>query len=367
MHDKVRDTPREMTRMKVLVLGATGHIGQRLMKRLATTGWADATGAARHVPQAPQAQSANMPTRWLAIDSRDRAALRSALRGQDAVINCVAGDAASIVQGAKALTEAALACSPPPRWVHLSTMSVYGAATGRVTEATPLDDSLGWYGRAKCVAEDEVQAYASLVAAGSSGSAVILRPGCVYGPGSELWVGRVGRWLQAHRLGDLGAAGDGFSNLVHVDDVCSAVLAALRLPIPASATTAPAFNLAAPDSPRWNRYFIDLALAIGATPVRRLKHQPRLDAWLAGPPLKLAQIALGKLLGKRAANTPLPDPLPPGLLRLWQQQLRLDGSAAECELTLKYTPYALGLAESAEWFCQAQSRTAAHEGVHGRA
>jgi nucleoside-diphosphate-sugar epimerase len=354
--------------MKVLVLGATGYIGQRLMTRLATCGWADATGAARHVPPAPQAQGVSAPTRWRAIDSRDPAALRAALQGQDAVVNCVAGDAASIAQGAKALTAAALACKPLPRWVHLSTMSVYGAATGRVTEAWPLDDSLGWYGSAKCAAEDEVQAYASFGASEGQGTAVVLRPGCVYGPGSELWVGRVGRWLQAHRLGDLGAAGDGFSNLVHVDDVCSAVLAALRWPIPGSATTAPAFNLAAPDSPRWNRYFTDLALAIGATPVQRLKHQPRLDAYLAGPPLKLAQMLLVKILGKDSgALAALPDPLPPGLLRLWQQHLMLDGSAAERELGLTYTPYAAGLAESAEWFCQAHAHPSGQEGLRGRA
>jgi nucleoside-diphosphate-sugar epimerase len=348
--------------MKVLVLGATGYIGQRLMKRLAASGWTDATGAARHVAHLTgQAKE----TRWLALDSRDPAALRAALQGQDAVVNCVAGDADSIAQGARALTEAALACSLPPRWVHLSTMSVYGAATGRVNETTPLDDRLGWYGRAKCAAEDEVQAYVSLGATrpgarDKGASAVMLRPGCVYGPGSELWVGRVGRWLQAHRLGDLGTAGDGFSNLVHVDDVCSAVLAALRLPIAGGATSAPAFNLTAPDSPRWNRYFIDLALAIDATPVRRLKLQPRLDAWLAGPPLKLAQIAWGKVLGKRAFMLAhLPDPLPPGLLRLWQQQLWLDGSAAERELGLKYTPYPVGLAESAQWFCQGHAGSAA--------
>lgn len=356
--------------MKVLVLGATGYIGQRLVKRLATSGWADVTGAARHVTQLTGQAS---QTRWLALDSRDPTALRAALQGQDAVVNCVAGDADSIAQGAKALTEAALTCDPMPRWVHLSTMSVYGAATGRVNEATPLDDSLGWYGRAKCAAEDEVQAYVSFGAASSGAqakgaSAVILRPGCVYGAGSELWVGRVGRWLQAHRLGDLGTGGDGFSNLVHVEDVCGAVLAALRLPLDSKAASAPAFNLAAADSPRWNRYFIDLALAIGATPVRRLKHQPRLDAWLAGPPLKLAQTLLGKTFGKGSdALANLPDPLPPGLLRLWQQHLLLDGSAAERELGINYTPYAAGLAESAEWFCHVHARPTGQEGLRGRA
>ncbi len=371
--------------MKVLVLGATGYIGQRLMKRLAASGWAEVTGAARHVastaagPLAPQASA----VRWLALDSRDARALHLALQGQDAVVNCVAGDAASIAQGAEVLAQAALACKSPPRWVHLSSMAVYGPATGRVNEATPLDASLGWYGRAKCVAEDEVQAYAASAcvaspayrAAGAKqgASAVILRPGCVYGPGSQLWVGRVGRWLQAHRLGDLGAGGDGYSNLVHVEDVCSAVLAALRLALPENpaAEAASAFNLAAPDSPRWNRYFIDLALAIGATPVRRLKHQVKLDAWLAGPPLKMAeklQGTLSKALGPRWTGTwALPDPLPPGLLRLWQQQLLLDGSAAERELGVRYTPYAAGLAESAAWFSQAHAKPAREEGLHGRA
>lgn len=365
----------ETAPLKVLVLGASGYIGQRLMKRLAASDWAEATGAARHVPRTPNMAPSTPPStaklRWLALDSRDGPALRQALQGQDAVVNCVAGDAASIAQGAEVLAQTALSCSRPPRWVHLSTMSVYGPATGRVQEDAPLDASLGWYGRAKCVAEDEVQAYAAATARSASSAtldnwpsgAVILRPGCVYGAGSQLWVGRVGRWLQARRLGDLGVAGDGFSNLVHVDDVCSAVLAALRLAPPAS-ELAPAFNLAAPDSPRWNRYFTDLALAIGATPVRRLKHQVKLDAWLAGPPLKVAQVLLRKVLGKTAA---LPDPLPPGLLRLWQQQLLLDGSAAERHLGLRYTPYAQGLAESAAWFSQAHARPAVADGMRGSA
>lgn len=354
------------TPLKVLVLGASGYIGQRLMKRLAGSGWAEATGAARRVPSAPSSQQ----TRWLALDCRDATALQQALQGQDAVVNCVAGDAASIAQGAEVLAQVALNCSRPPRWVHLSTLSVYGLATGRVQEDAPLDARLGWYGQAKCVAEDEVQAYAQATAGSTAANAkpsgaVILRPGCVYGAGSQLWVGRVGRWLQAHRLGDLGVAGDGYSNLVHVDDVCSAVLAALRLPVNEHQTT-PAFNLAAPDSPRWNRYFTDLALAIGATPVRRLNHQVKLDAWLAGPALEAAQILVGKVLG-RAAAAGLPAPLPPGLLRLWQQQLLLDGSAAERNLGLRYTPYAQGLAESAAWLEQAHPKRASAQGVHGRA
>ena len=40
--------------------------------------------------------------------------------------------------------------------------------------------------------------------------AAILRPALVYGRGSALWSERVARLLRAGRLGDLGAAGDGF-------------------------------------------------------------------------------------------------------------------------------------------------------------
>jgi glycine/D-amino acid oxidase-like deaminating enzyme len=38
-------------------------------------------------------------------------------------------------------------------------------------------------------------------------------------------------------------------------------------------------ELAAPDSPCWSAYLVDLVLELGATPVRRIGHR-QLDAWL---------------------------------------------------------------------------------------
>jgi nucleoside-diphosphate-sugar epimerase len=328
--------------MNVLVLGGSGYIGQRLISLLADSPEVHVTGASR---KAPSRSSPAQGIPWLQLDTRDPAALSNALERFDAVVNCVAGDGRSIAEGAKRLTEAAQA-SGQPRLVHLSTMSVYGAAEGRINEEAALDPGLGWYGRAKCEAEEHMSTYAR-----QGGGVVMFRPGCVYGPGSELWVGRVGRWLRAGRLGDVGVAGDGWSNLVHVDDVCMALQAALTLPLQPG--TVPVYNLAAPDSPRWNSYFVDLALAIGATPVRRLgTRQLQFDAWLGGPPLKLAQRGLNYL---RQSSRFLPDPMPPGLLRLWAQHLQLDGHKASRELSLHWTPYPQGLQGAAEEFVRSHA------------
>jgi nucleoside-diphosphate-sugar epimerase len=307
--------------MKVLVLGGTGYIGSRVVAMLGQSGWATPVSTSRRS----------------GIDTTDLDSMKRALQGMDAVVNCVAGSRDAIAQGARVLVEAAQACGLP-RIVHLSTMSVYGALEGEVTEGSPRDPSIGWYARAKCEAEDVIADY--------EGQAVMLRPGCVWGPGSELWVGRIGRLLRARRLGDLGAGGDGWSNLVALDDVCDAVVESLRIAVTPGLPRV--FNLAAPDSPRWNDYFVDLALAIGATPVPRLSaRRVKLDAKLLGPPLKVAEILLRK---SGRSTRAVPDPIPPGLLGVFERQLHLRSQLASDELRVVWTPYARTLSESAAWF-----------------
>jgi nucleoside-diphosphate-sugar epimerase len=324
--------------MKVLVLGGSGYIGSRLCAMLAESGWATPVSASRH---------AVWDTQSLPLEATDADQLKRALRGMDAVVNCVAGSAQAIAQGARVLVQAANE-SGCRRIVHLSTMSVYGALEGEVREDAPRDANIGWYAKAKCEAEDAISAFAL-----HGGSVVMLRPGCVWGPGSELWVGRIGRLLRAHRLGDLGAAGDGWSNLVALQDVCAAILASLRLDVGGAPLI---YNLAAPDSPRWNGYFVDLALAIDATPVRRLSpRQLKLDAKLASPCLKLTEILLKKA-GR--ATSRLPDPLPPGLLGVFERHLHLRGERAQHELGLRWTPYDEVLPAAAAWFMSTYAPTA---------
>ena len=176
------------------------------------------------------------------------------------------------------------------------------------------------------------------------GGATILRPGIVYGPGGQQWIGRIGRLLRAGRLGDLGAPGDGFCNLIYADDVGTAAIAALTKP----AAAGEAFNLAEPDPPTWNDFIVDLGCAIAVPHVRRIpRRRLRIEAKLLAPPLQVGKILAGRL-GLRPGT--LPDPIPPSLLHAFQHRIRLDHRKADALLGFPRTPRMAALAASADWF-----------------
>jgi nucleoside-diphosphate-sugar epimerase len=312
--------------LRVLVLGADGFIGRHLLQALETSAWAQPVAAGRRDVSEPNRSSAR-----LRLDATDAGALSAALRDIDAVVNCVAGTADTIVRGAEALAAAAAAQAKPPRVVHISSIAVYGPATGVVAETAPLV-SQEPYGRAKIRAEAVFSGY---------DSGVVVRPGIVYGPGSRQWTDRIARWLWKRRLGDLGAAGDGICNLVFIDDVVAALCNSLRR----SDVTGQAFNLAMRDPPTWNQYLVDFARAIGAVPVARISpRRLRLESKALAPPLKILEILCRRAgLSWRA----LPEPIPPSLTRLFRQEICLDSTRAERCLELQWTTLADGLRQSA--------------------
>lgn len=317
--------------MNILILGGSGFVGRAIVKQLSQTDWAKPVIGSRKPSTA-----SGVPT--IVVDTTDLAQLKQALKGVDAVINCVAGDGPSISEGAKVLVAAAQSVGSP-RIIHFSTMSVYGSVQGLVDENSPCHNDLGWYGQAKIEAENAVRQY---------GNAVILRPGCIAGAGSDAWVARVAYWLRHRQIGDLGTLGDAPANLVDVEDVAQAAVKALRLPV--SPTGAEVFNLACPDSPRWNQYFTDLGIAIQATPVQRIgKRKLQIEVYLRGVALKVAERVAQKL--KVRADL-LPPAIPPSLMRLWSQQIQLDSSAATERLAMNWTPYSNLLKKSAQWAVQ---------------
>ncbi|WP_322013173.1 NAD-dependent epimerase/dehydratase family protein [Paraburkholderia sp. J12] len=299
---------------RILVLGASGYVGRRMVAALANTDWAEPVAASRRSGRGVRQ-----------VDAVDAASLSAALADVDGLVNCVAGAPATIVANARALRTAIETRSTPIPVVHFSSMAVYGSAAGRVDEQAELD-AASPYGLAKQEAEQLLAPLPTVTR---------LRPGCIYGAGSPQWSVRIADLLRARRLGDLGAAGDGCSNLVHIDDVVHAALGALRTPEAGGR----AFNLAMADAPRWNEYFVAYARALGATPVQRIgARRLKLETRVLAPALKLAEIGARKV-GIRN----LPPPVPPSLAHLWQQDIRLDSRRAEQTFGLAWTPWRAAL------------------------
>lgn len=308
-----------MNRIRALVLGATGYIGRHIVSTLAASSWATPVAAARHGAT-------------VQLDATNAAQLLKAVDHIDAIVNALAGSPQTMIANATAL-HTALMQRPNLRLIHLSSMAAYGTAQGLVTEKWPLLGDLDPYSEAKAKAEQLLHPCQEQV--------TVLRPGCVYGNGSPQWTLRIEKLLRAHRLGDLGAIGDGSTNLVHVNDLAHAVLAALQT----SNARGQAYNLAMPEAPTWNEYLIEYARALSATPVtrisgRRLKYETRLIA----PALKIAEIICRKM---GIDTRHLPASITPSLLRLWQQDIELSSEKATLDLKMPWTPWKKAIREEA--------------------
>ena len=308
--------------MKVLVTGADDFIAGAILAQLAASGWAQTYADDRPLPSALRGKVTALP-----LSATDEASLAKALPDFDAVVHCSGPVPRHIEASARALYGALARLPRAPHVVHLSSMTVYGSVEGEVTETCALNPELGAYAAARVQAEQLAQ---------RSGQAIILRPGVEYGPGGQVWTERVARWLRAGRLGDLGAAGDGTCNLVHVADVADAALRALQTP----GLAGQAFNLVMDQPPRWNEYFIAYAIALGAVPVRRIPaRRLQIETRLLAVPLKV----LEKICARVPGQPQTPAAIPPSLLRLMRQDIRLSNARAKSLLAWQPRSLADGL------------------------
>lgn len=276
---------------------------------------------------------------------RTHADLEPALSQAAMVVNCIAGDPRTILAVTQALCEAARR-TPPKRIVHLSSMAVYGGATGLVDEASELQPPMNDYAKARIQAESLMLQYVA-----DGGDAVIIRPSCMFGPESEPWVSRIARLLSSRRLGDLGPLGDGICNLIHVDDLAAVIILALSAPD----LSGQIFNANA-DWPRptWNEFLIRFANAIGATPTRRISAlRLRGEVKLLAPFLRGATLAAG-LVG---ASKVIPDALTPSLTRTLQQSITIDSTKASATLGVHYKSLDEMIDEAAQWWRSQQAKT----------
>lgn len=296
--------------LRVLVLDSESYVGRRVVRALAGVSWASALV---------------MPRSRVDALLHDPATLVRVLTEADAAINCTGEGAAQIVATARGLFAAAHKV-PGKRIVHVGSMTVYGAATGRIDESMPVHASPGAYAAAQFAAD---------ALARKCPTAVVLRLGAEYGPGHPL-AETLAQLLIAGRIGALGSAGEGHCNAVAIDDVAHAAVAALRVPDAGGRV----YNLASTERLSWNDFLVLQAGALGV-PLRTVS-PARWQAERASAPLrKLIQLA-GRPFGARP-----PSLVSPSLARMLSGQLLLDGQRAVAELGLQYTAHAEALAELA--------------------
>jgi 2-alkyl-3-oxoalkanoate reductase len=320
-------------KQRVLVIGASGFIGERIIAALTSCEWAQPVAASRHIDRCQFVPNVER----LALDATDASAVSNAIQDTPYVVNCVAGTASTIVASGKALFEAARQCTLPPRIVNLSSMAVYGTASRAVDETSPLPSQLEPYAAAKVAVENFSSTY---------GNVITLRPGIVYGPKSEWWSNHIARLLISRRLGHLGKNGEGLCNLVHVDDVAATAVCALRLESDNNI-----FNLSSVSTLTWNDYFQRYAQALNTPCVNISRMQLAYELYVLGPIIKLVEVA-----SKRVPTLRPPPPIRPWLTQLCQQKIRMNSDKAQELLPINWTSVAVGLQRTALWY-HGQSQT----------
>lgn len=218
------------TRKRVLVSGAGGFLGGRTVELLRHHYGYEVAPLVREPRSA--ARLARWPHEILLGDITSREDMDRVVAGCDAVVHCAVGTSWKVeetrratVDGTKTLAEAALAAGVS-RFVHISTLFVHQrAGLTAIDEQTALQPlAHDNYGQNKLAAEE------ALAALGRKGlSHIVLRPTRIYGPYSRTFTLRP---LQALSQGRLAIGGDADvpANMVYVDNVVSAIVAALEAP-----------------------------------------------------------------------------------------------------------------------------------------
>lgn len=212
--------------IRVLVTGATGFVGKRLVGTLLSRGLA-VVALCRRVPDASPAEWIG-EVRCVQGSLDDKEALSEAIEGADAVIHLAAqlghwgtpreSFYRTNVEGTRALVTLSLA-EGVGHFIHLSTVGVYGKLqTVPATESHPRNP-VTVYGVTKYLSEEIVRS-----AATDGLRATILRPSHVYGPG-DLNTLPLMRLLKRMRLFCLVNGGDYMFQPLFVDDLADAIAA----------------------------------------------------------------------------------------------------------------------------------------------
>lgn len=218
---------------KILVTGASGFVGSAVARKLVEAGF---SVRALVRGTSPRAHLAGLGLDFFEGDLRDRKSVERAIAGMRYTFH-VAADYrlwardpseifASNVEGTRNLMEEAMRAGVE-RVIYTSSVATIALRTDGMAadETSPLreDQGIGAYKRSKIAAERLVEA----MVAERGLAAVIVNPSTPIGPG-DVRPTPTGRIIIEAAKGRIPAFIDTGLNLVHVDDVASGHLAALR-------------------------------------------------------------------------------------------------------------------------------------------
>ena len=223
-----------MSEFKVLVTGASGFLGRRIVEMLGERGFAVRALVRRTSRIADLAQS---PAEIAFGDVTDVDSLRKSFEGIDYVVHAAADNSGTengarkvTIQGTRNILDLCAAFQVK-KLVYISSCSVYGPADyedGQVINENTLLERLpelrGIYSWAKLRAEKVVFEYMNE----NKVSAVCLRPGTIYGPGGENFSPAMG-FSRKNRFFVVISRDKYILPLVYVDNVVDAVIKAMTL------------------------------------------------------------------------------------------------------------------------------------------
>lgn len=304
-----------MMQGRILVTGATGFLGGALSRHLLAEGArVIATGRDRERLDALAGAGAET------VQFDLTAGVRPEISACEAVVHCAALSspwgqwrdfAAANIDGTKAALELARAAGAK-RFVHISTPSLYFRFADQigVRETDPLPPPVNAYAKSKLMAEQIVLDAQDL-------DPIILRPRGLYGAGDTALLPRLIRTAKTRAL-PLMRDGIAATDLTHIDDVVSAIMAALRVTPNADARV---FNVSGGVALPI-RDVVDAACAKAGVEAR---WRP-VPVWLAN-----AYARTGEAIARMMPSMPEP-PVTAYSVGLFAFQQTLDISAAEAHL-----------------------------------
>ena len=295
---------------RVLITGATGFIGGWVTEAFTLAGIPLRAGVRRWNSAA---RIARRKVEMAPCDVLNPEQVRKAMQGCDSVVHCAVGDATVTVEGTRHVLQVASDLGVR-RVVHLSSVAIYGAATGRIDERHELRSDGNAYAKAKVAAEHVCAEFAA-----RGLPVVLLRPSIVYGPFSTVWTLSFARRLHSGHWGTFGSAGEGKCNLVYVTDVVQAIQRALVKEV----RPGDVWNINGGEIITWNEYFVRFNAALGLTPLSELSvRKMLLRARLLRPVRATARYALRRF-GKPLMRLHSKSPLAAGVMKATESSLKL--------------------------------------------